>query len=222
MLKSYFSLILFFCSFGYTFAQVETEVIHLGGDNSEEVKKKSNNHDIAIKTDLISFILGYQEVNLEYGIVDWMSIQAGVGMTFKKYLDFSSIIEDESFESTNRKYKPGPRFSIGPKFYFGGDAIEGWFLAPTFIYSKHKYDDSQGSSSPDDFERVILTQKEFMLRSGYQKLYDVLTIEYFFGLGIRGRNNSISDFNNGTSAGTTTFDESKIGLEFGLKMGFHF
>jgi len=116
-----------------------------------------------IKTGLLSFIYGEIPFYYERYIKDFFTIEIGAGLTTRSfYADLDYIIqhgstyyratssdygvynwvgENEYDEPENyhdyqyRKSSIGPYISITPKFYFGGDAPEGVYLAPHFSYS---------------------------------------------------------------------------------------
>ena len=197
----------------------DVEIINFG-DSESTSKNNRVYHGLILKTSPVSFIFGRQPIELEKEIQDFMSLQAGVGVTFEPlwtgYEDLVNEINDEVdgyYESDQwaydepdvysdysiRKGKPGFLVSLSPRLFFESDGYEGMYIAPVLRYSVQKYEVQKVLAGLPYIERIDDVQQEhvknfdLLVHYGGQNLYPKLTFEWFIGAGIRFRNNLRQD-----------------------------
>jgi hypothetical protein len=185
------------------------------------------NHMI-IKTNPFLPIFGKGIVEVEREINDFMSIQVGVGATFKTFSfdgelgdllggDFydEGVCESDLWvndecdfygNSEYHKRKVGFLVSVQPRFYFNSEGFEGYYIAPVFKYSYNPYgarsvvETKNALIYSDDFDfDERKTYTDFSARIGAQGLFPRLTSEYFLGGGIRLENSARQDIGRGTN-----------------------
>jgi hypothetical protein len=180
------------------------------GENQKKTAEKSS-HPMIIKTSPISPIFGKGLLELEREVTDYLSIQVGVGATFKPLVDISltNLIFEEDSNSGSceselwendycdnyedfdiRRSVPSFLFSFSPRFFFESDGFEGSYIAPKFRYSKNKF---EVQSIQEDFGELTrnstydvdesITRMDFLVHFGSQVLYPKLSLEYFVGIG---------------------------------------
>jgi hypothetical protein len=200
-------------------------------DNKSTSKKEKTlytyNHMI-VKTNPFLPIFGKGLVELEREINDFLSVQVGLGVTFKRsytggdedfaifssqdlmvYSESDLWVNDEPDDYNDldfHKQKVGFIASIQPRLYFESEGFEGWYLAPVFTYSYNPYgarsvvETKNALIHGDDFDFKEKVQfTELSARLGAQGLYPKLTTEYFFGGGIRFENSTRQDVGRGTN-----------------------
>ncbi|MBK8621030.1 MAG: hypothetical protein IPN79_04545 [Saprospiraceae bacterium] len=144
----------------------ETTVIVFGDEEEAEERneKKRKLKMINIKTSPFSFVRGVQLLEIEKELTSVVSLQAGVGATFKGVLSldsefFSDILafdefEDGVYESSNfdtnrdisdfynedRVQKTGFAFTVSPRFFLDADGFEGQYLSPAYTYRQLNYE----------------------------------------------------------------------------------
>lgn len=197
----------------------DVEVINFG-DSESTSKENKVYHGLILKTSPVSFIFGRQPIELEKELKDYMSLQAGVGVTFEPlwagYEDLVNEINDEVdgyYESDQwaidepdvysdysiRKGKPGFLVSLSPRLFFESDGFEGMYIAPVLRYSAQNYEVQKVQEGLPYIQRIDDVQKEhvknfdLLVHYGGQNLYPKLTFEWFIGGGIRFRNNLRQD-----------------------------
>ncbi|HMT54964.1 MAG TPA: hypothetical protein PKC06_17050 [Saprospiraceae bacterium] len=221
----------------------------MGGVYKSEKKAKSS-HPIIIKTSPISPLSGKGIIEVEREVTDYMSIQVGLGLTFKSLLNISlvNVLNDDSEEFhestlweyditddfndfTIRKVKPGFVFSISPRFFYESDGFEGSYIAPVFRYSTYNYSVKpileipgeiirEASYSTDESVKNI----DLLVHYGTQVLYPKLTTEYFIGLGARLETANRQDLGIDSSGvnrnGIAEIKKTTFLLEGGVRIGF--
>lgn len=218
-------LLLIMCFFTYNVAaqkkkpNKDVEVINFG-DSESSSKNDKVYHGLILKTSPVSFIFGRQPIELEKEVKDYMSLQAGLGVTFEPlWAGYDNLVNeineevDGYYESeqwaydepdiysdyTIRTGKPGLMASISPRLFFDSDGSEGMYIAPVLRYSVQKFEVQQVLEDVPFIERVDETQDEhiknfdLLVHYGGQNLYPKLTFEWFIGAGIRFRNNLRQD-----------------------------
>ncbi len=198
----------------------DVEVIDFGDD--EDSKKDDKTYkSIIIKTSPISFIFGRQPFEIEKEITDYLSLQAGLGLTFLPIINYQNIIGEEieglgdySCESTQwandecdyyadytiRKGSVGYMASFSPRLFFGSDGFDGGYIAPMVRFSQRKFEVQkvlEGTPSleraPNEYQPEKVKSIDFGVQYGYQTIYPKLTFEWFAGVGARISNNLRQD-----------------------------
>ncbi len=147
-----------------TQAQEDLEIITFDNDSNSSNRNASNTWAV-IKTNPVSFIFGQQFVELEYLITDYLSVEGGVGLTFRPtlqefeatYIEVLNDIISPECTSTNyeqgfdfcdanlyndfsiRKTGLGPWLSLGAKFYIFNDAMDGPYISLNLKYHRNNY-----------------------------------------------------------------------------------
>ena len=130
-----------------------------------------------------------------------------------------------------RTGKVGPMLSLSPRLFFDSDGYEGYYIAPVFRYSAQNFEVQkilEGESSiirtPNDTQKESVKNTDILVHWGGQTLYPKLTLEWFIGGGIRLRNNTRQDvgfdLSTGSGNGERTFNDKRLRLEVGLRVGF--
>lgn len=197
------------------------EVIEFGEEGGNKQNYREGYGNLIIKTSPTSFILGNQPFEVEKYMTDYLSLQAGIGITFapligEEYNDIIAAIDEEGqryCESDQwtqdfcddyqdydvRRYKPGFLISGSARLYFDNDAMDGSYFGFLLRYSTVNLEvqDVIGIGNVERIEDQWLSEsiKRFDIvgHYGYQTVYDKLTAEYFLGLGARFRNESRQD-----------------------------
>jgi len=220
------SFLLFFTQ--YIFAQ-DTEVIRLGGNSSKTDEKRKKGIGLVVKTDLLSFVFGSQELTFEKSVTDFLSLELGTGLTFNPILNINKINE----ENTD-KYNKGLSLHFGPRFYFSDEVLDSWYLSPTFGYRTSSYTNSK--EYYNELTNIVeiydsktnVKEKRLMLRSGNQTIYNNnLTLDYFVSLGVRMFDYTQNTINGFDAQGKPIIENTKnkgnvLGYEIGLRLGWHF
>lgn len=219
-------------------------------DDEEQTKEEVERTKsyINIKTNPMSFLFGYQMIEAEKQITDYLSVQVGAGVTFKDLSktidDFDEIIDQEdvySPESPNwntdvtdyyyadntRKSKLGFCFTLSPRFFYASDGFEGGYIAPTFTYKRYNFnaaDFVDRAYTTDFIDPENLNYTDFTVRYGYNTLFETMMTESFVGVGYRTNSSHRQDigYNAGGLIGKTfqDFSYSGIRLELGIRVGF--
>jgi hypothetical protein len=189
----------------------DVEIIDFG-DDSKVKNKQDDFHGIIIKTSPTTFIAGRQSIEIEKQVKDFLSLQIGVGVTFKSLLDFSTLQEelypdantfcestlwgnydvcDYYLDRTIRKNRVGPLVSFSPRLFFESDGFEGFYVAPVLRWSANRYQVQKVAEGETFLTRVADVQDEYernldlVVHYGGQSLYPQLTYEWFVGAGVR-------------------------------------
>ncbi|MCC6279543.1 MAG: hypothetical protein IT262_03020 [Saprospiraceae bacterium] len=198
----------------------DVEIIDFG-DTDNNSQKETVYHGLILKTSPVSFIFGRQPIELEKEMNDFLSLQAGAGVTFEPlwsaYDELLNEINDEFNGSTEselwasdepdnyadysiRTGKIGLQFSVSPRLFFDSDGYEGMYIAPVFRYSTQKFEVQKVREgvpylerNPDDLQQESIKNMDLMVHYGGQTLYPKLTLEWFIGAGIRFSDNRRQD-----------------------------
>lgn len=202
----------------------DVEVIEFGNDDSSSFSADNtpNYSEYIIKTSPSSFIAGSQPIELEKYINDYLSVQAGIGLTFEPLvnLSYAELIElaeaeetlfcdsdiwledicDDHFETDYRRQKIGFMISGSARLYFDEDAMDGSYFALNLRYSQAniQINDITPNSfninrNPNQWVDEKATRFDIVGHYGYQFIHSKLTSEYFIGLGARIRNQDKQD-----------------------------
>jgi hypothetical protein len=232
----------------------DVEIIDFGEKEKVGGKKSKKYKEIIIKTSPTAFITGRQVIELEKQLNDNISIQGGIGLTFASLWTqtfdlYSYWREEDGFcESTQWAPLPdecdyyndfsirknggiGPIVSASSRFYFGGDGFEGAYLAPVFRYSISRLKVQkviEGYPYPeydiDSWQSESTQNLDLVVHYGGQSIYSKMTFEWFYGAGIRIRNNKRQDLGytiDGIVNGERRFRDAIPRLEMGLRVGLH-
>jgi hypothetical protein len=140
----------------------------------------------------------------------------------------------------NRKSTLGYYVSLEPRVYFDSEGLSGTFMGLSF--SKTRYNSTSkkvnttstiaSSGSPtftSDLFKGNETFTDVFVNFGSQNLYDKISLEYSFGVGLRkvtGIEYAFSQDYQGSSFkyidGVSTLDKTKVGFNLSLKVGYHF
>ncbi len=205
---------------------------------------------LILKTSPLSYITGWQFIELEKEINDFFTIQGGLGITFKPFVDletllYSEIIEQDyesEFWGNNdysddysdfdiRTFKPGLYLSVTPRLYFDDFAPEDSYFGLKIRYSIRNMDVQkivQGGNGinrlPDDLQAEKVRNLDIVGHYGYQVLYKKLTASYFIGLGVRLENQTRQDIGYDDFGsyynGEQEISGAKLRVEAGVRLGF--
>lgn len=203
----------------------DVEIIEFEDDTPRKRKRKKKKKETAfsgmiIKTNPLSNIVGWQFVEAEYPLLDFLSVQAGVGLTFQPVVQpYGNLlielltentppseqwgeydIQDDYTDLSIRTSSPGAYLSGSGRLFFYDDAPSGSFVSFKARYSTRNMKVqkiSEGAQSitrlPDQLEKETLRNFDFMIGYGYQELYSRLTVSYFGAVGYRIKNDTRQD-----------------------------
>ncbi len=219
-------------------------------DDEEEKGQKEETKSLLlnIKTSPLSFIFGYQLLEAEKEITDYLSLQAGVGVTFKDRIKsteiYSELFEEENLYSApspnwyqdvgdsysfGRQNKMGYCFSFSPRLFYESDGFEGAYIAPAFTYKRYNYlaqDIVNGQANGNYVDAENLITKDITVRFGYNYLYEKIMTESFIGIGTRSNSSRRQDIgfdvNGKFGKAFQDFSNSELRLEAGIRIGFQF
>jgi|GEM_PF-1384249 len=189
-LKHLFLLLFTFCVIGNLSAQKKNkknkvEIIEFGEDSENEERNDLPLTGIVIKTSPTSYLLGSQFIEVEKYMTDYLSLQAGVGLTFKSIIGdtYNEILaelqeEEDGLECESelwgqndicdsytdfsiRNQKPGLVISGSARLFFDDDAMDGGFFAVKLRHSTVKYqiqDIVQNASSVERLENTFVSE----------------------------------------------------------------
>lgn len=255
MLTRILSVILLLC-FTITVTQAqkkkkrnEIQIIEFEDENQIQ-RDEENGRALLLKTSPFSYITGWQFVEVEKEVNDFFSIQTGLGLTFKPFIDvesalYSELIEqdcsselwgdndycDDFTEVEYRTYKPGLYISVTPRLYFDDFAPEDSYFGLKLRYSIRNIEIQQIEEGDFDLTRLpneLQSEKvkhfDIVGHYGYQVLYKKLTASYFIGLGVRLENQTRQDIGRDDAGryynGTRDLNGAKLRVEAGVRFGF--
>ena len=187
-----------------TVTEKKSTVIVFGEDEEENIEikkdKKSNYHDIIIKTSPVSFIFGQQMLEVEKEITSVLSLQVGAGATFKNVLSldndilniFANIGFYENYETSSnfeegqdiyddnysdKTVVPGILLSLSSRFFVDGGGFEDSYIAPTFTFKTVNNNtpaifpnQSFVEYDQDNFDKEVKKISNFSVRYGNQSI----------------------------------------------------
>lgn len=258
-MKNWLILLLFLsCStlvFGQKKKSTDVEIIVFDDDDSSSKKKKKEKDYLSvilIKTNPISNIFGKQYIEIEKPLKDFITLEAGLGITFKRVTsDYFSIYSellndncqstiwskgedycDDYRDFTIRNTKLGFIGSISPKFYFYSSAPEDGYISFVLKYSTRNYEVQKIEENSfslerikNEFESENSKSFDFSVRYGYQTIYSRMLTDFFIGIGIKNTTETRQDIGlsvNGFQAPVQSFKKQELLLEAGIKVGLHF
>ena len=147
----------------------QKEIVFESHTKSKHKTKHDPGGKNVITLGLLSYFSGYTPVYYERKITDFMSIEAGLGVSYRSYLtDFGMLVWNEGSNSDRRvnypdrhtdieddyasyKYRKaanGTFFSIAPKFYPRDEALDGFYLSPAIQYIQYRFTDRIADETP--------------------------------------------------------------------------
>ncbi len=131
----------------------------------------------------------------------------------------------------------GYMFSVQPRVYFKSEALKGSFMGISYDHYTYNFNipaviattispaegPSYSQTGPIQQEHENIT--DYMVHFGYQNIYDRLTYENSFDIGMRNVSGIkyVASSNNGIiKGGFASYKEAIININFGIKVGFHF
>ncbi len=243
----------------FVFTTSAQQTVYFSKDTSATNKKKYNRSSETniIKIAPLSFLFGIVPVFYERRLSDLFSVQVGAGITIKNYLketvDNLEIgkIDDEDYtlnwnggqgnlyqfasEDQKPKYKTGSYFSIQPRVYFDGEAMDGYYMGISYDNTSYKYGSRSivtgvPSSDPISFTNTYVNEydkySDIAVHFGGQTMYDRLSVEYSVGVAIRNKNSRryVYGYDNNSNYVDGFADLKKsipVGL-FSFRVGYHF
>lgn len=205
----------------------ETLVIGDGDKISKSYAKVTNN---IWKVDVLGVVYGKYGGTYERELLNFLSIQASVGMTYLNFADYylslfsfdqsvniapgkNLAVKDYRFNNVLNA-KPGYFFSAMPKIYYRGDGFEGGYLGLGFNYSKWNYKESKRDI---EYNAIDNNQIGGELAFGYQIINGkmALDVSTFFGV----NKNSSNLF-----SGANNYHADYISFHYGvsIKLGRYF
>lgn len=219
--------------------------------SSASKKRKAAGEDNIVKIAPLGFISGSFPLLYERRINDFLTVEVGGGLTHRNYIrgayrkesgvdfkdypwDLSSSRYDEAdpiFNFDHRTPEIGYMFRVMPRIYFESDAPEGNYIGFLYDFSKYKfsipaYRNGSGTSghtgaARSEYEDIT----DLMVYFGRQWLYDRISVESSFGIGLRNVNGQkyVASTSGGTLVdGMAGYKQSLINFGLGLTVGYHF
>jgi hypothetical protein len=241
-----------------------TTVIAFDDSKSSDVKKNKKGkiiHSFSknnVKIGLLGPVFGEVPFYYERYIADFFTIQVGVGVTTRDFLGdlyrnitFGRKLQnseqsnnwtannqlDES-DNDGYQYKSagiGFCVSLAPRFFPGGDAFDGFYVAPYVEYAtrtnKIQKVDINGNRLKNDKFTETTSSIVFLTQAGWQHDYDPVTLDWSVGLGFA--RNQYKKLDIGYTFDEVTYDRTygnkeksyaKINMYFkvNLDLGFTF
>lgn len=185
-------------------AETETLVISDGDKASKSNRKKVS--DNIWKVDVIGPVYGKYGASYERELLDFLAIQATIGMTYYNFSDyylaffsFNQIVPlapDKSLAVGDYRRqnilnaKPGFYFNAMPKVYVRGDGFEGFYLGLGFNYNKWNY---KKTNREVDYNAIDNKQLGGELALGYQVINGRMAVDVSTSFGANRNSTSLSD-----------------------------
>ena len=233
-----------------TLKDSSTVIIFNQTSTSTYKKKKPTGVSNIIKIAPLGFLSGTYPILYERRITDFFTVQGALGFTGKNLV--RNAIQNDGGNSINLQYswgtsntdisaapydftlrtaKMGTMFSIQPRFYFDSEAPEGSYFGLSYDYYKYNFSIPgitgnatnyvQNGAPKSEFDQI----SDFMVLFGRQSVYDRLTFDSYTALGLRGVKGSryaATAQGNSIMEGTSTFKQSILNFNIGIKVGYHF
>ncbi len=199
-----------------------------GAQHSKKQKAQSTQtlSYYAVKADIGQVFFGHLPLGVEYAPLEWLSVEAGVGPTFRNY--FGSVLSDREYQEINGVQPEIPwgfGYNILAKAFYDGYALEGdGYIG--LLYGQRLYRSSYRLNGRELEERDRIS--EFGAVYGSQLfLSDNFFLDAYFGLTIRNLSGTyVEEFYD--LNGNTTYEEtekqaeSSFGFLLSLKLGYLF
>lgn len=235
------------------------QTVYFTKDTSSVKKKHHRSSETNIvKIAPLSFLFGLVPVFYERRISDIFSVQVGAGITIKNYMkeitddlelgkadeeDFTynwnngqgSVTNFGSDDSKNT-YKTGTFFSIQPRIYFEGEAMDGWYMGLSYENTTYKFGSptivtgvsySNPVAFTSTYSKDYNKYSDIAVHFGGQSIYDRLSLEYSFGIAIRSKKSRqyVYGFDSNNSNYIDGYADLKKSVPVGLfsfRVGYHF
>jgi uncharacterized protein DUF3575 len=157
-----------------------------------------------IKLGILNVPSGNIPLYYERKMLPWLGLQGGVGLTTRDFVaDVVNILFTNGqdnynyyYQYTERKPLVGYYLSAQPKFYFNGDATDGFWLSPMLEFKRFNFKanmvaenaaaTNEQSYLPNTFFSEHRNDLDFTVNIGWQWLLDnKVAIEYSMGAGFR-------------------------------------
>lgn len=226
-------------------AKDSTVVITFSETSTTSKKKKKASGDANIvKIAPLGFISGSFPLLYERKIADFLTIEAGAGLTHRNYMrgvfrNKDGVNLDESYDNTdiaegsykfdNRKAVMGYMFRVMPKIYFESEAPEGSYLGLQYNYGRYNFEiprldanEKYTGQNQSEYENI----SDLMVYFGRQVVNDRITVDFSTGLGIRNvkgvKYTASHDSNGNLVDGLTPYKQTVFNYGMGLTIGYHF
>jgi hypothetical protein len=147
--------------------------------------------------------------------------------------------ENNSSSYKNRKSSLGYYAALEPRIYFASEGLDGAFMGLSFSKTRYNSTSKKVATGPATSSTPSFTAGDFsghetftdvFVNFGTQTLYDRISLEYSFGLGLRkvtGTEYAFAQDYSGSGGsqfidGVSTLDKTKLGFNLSLKVGYHF
>jgi hypothetical protein len=157
-----------------------------------------------------------------------------VKFTYPWGTDSYDDVSESLYSFNYRKAKLGYMVSLQPRIYFESEGLEGPFLGLSFDHYRYNFDipsvkfDALGNPTQDgptvkEFENIT----DFMVNFGTQTLYNRISLEYAFALGLRNVSGSkyAARYNYSTyeaEEGMATYKQTLFNFNIAFRVGYHF
>ena len=148
--------------------------------------------------------------------------------------------ENNNEQYKNRETKMGYYVSLEPRVYFNSEGLEGSFMGLSVSNARYNINSKKVATTNNNSGQPIFTNNiykgnetitDFFVNFGTQTLYDKISLEYHFGLGLRkitGKEYAFAqDFLSSSSMqkyveGESTLNKTKVGFNVSIKVGYQF
>lgn len=188
-----------------------------------------NSYKWAVKTDLLSILVGEFPLIGEYRISKKMSVEASAALTYPYMTNsFSAFDEDDDIYGdvdaiSGSSAEMGTAFRVAWKYFPSSDydAIEGWYFGIQAMTKtmKRSYDNEDDYMVSGDDTKVktgasIIIGKQLFMDSNV--LWD-----FYFGVGIANTTHTFQTYDYNTEMSNEVEEsKSKPNVQFGLRIGF--
>lgn len=203
-------------------------------------------HRNIIKIAPVGFISGVYPILYERKLTNAFSVQVGTGITGYNYVrgfinttgdDISvhytywplntSHYNDNAGGPLNlnpRKATIGYLFTLQPRWYFTGKAINGLYLSAAYDYYRYNLKTPKGEPNMNNsgtMQKEHENITDFLLNVGYQKMFRHLSFELSLGAGYRTVEGTKYVVYNQRD-GIAKYNDNGLLINVGFKAGYHF
>ena len=214
--------------------------------------KKSSSENNVIKLAPLGFLSGRFPLLYERRITDFLTLQAGAGLTNKNYVragwisasedlseskyswpfDVYSDKADQLYNFDHRTPQMGYMYTVEPRIYFESEAPEGAYVGLAYNFAHYRFQLPRLSKTSDyeyAHNGTPMNEHEnisdILVHFGGQQLFDRISLEYSTAVGlrkIRGVKYAAFDNNGSVSDGLYPYKAQNITFDIGFKIGYHF
>lgn len=184
------------------------------------------------KINPLLFFRGEIPLYYERALTPKLSLELGVGFTYRNYLALSFVGDDADDFGAGTKIIARPSFHIAARFYLQDDLEpQGFYLQPEFAHLRYSKDISTKMDTTGVFTGESLlddrTYNDLRFLAGYQMLSGSSNwmVDFYGGLALRSRNMVVVKENHDVTAETYTYTVTEttdaipaifLGVKFGL------